>query len=74
MWGLLGIFQISIEAPGKLTKVFQCEIIFPVTCLICVCVCVCVFEVNMLMFVLSHSPVNTILSIIWLSQACKFKC
>ena len=42
MWGLLGIFQISIEAPGKLTKVFQCEIIFPVTCLICVCVCVCV--------------------------------
>ena len=58
---LLGlIFQINTDAPGNLTKMFQCEI-FPVTCLICMCVSG--FEVDTLMFVLSHSPVNTILSI-----------
>lgn len=51
------IFQINTDAPGNLTKVFQCEI-FPVSCLICMRVCVS--EVDTLMFVLSYSPVNTI--------------
>ena len=65
------VFQINTDAPGNLTKVFQCEI-FPVTCLICMRVCVS--KVDTLMFVLSYSPVNTVMSNLWLSQVCRFKC